>query len=84
MRRATGRRLFSRSSTASGAVTWLRCRSAATDGVDSLVVENDGKAEAIFLHGITAGQNLHVALQAALDETIAGSADSQGHELSAR
>ncbi|HSQ09677.1 MAG TPA: glycine--tRNA ligase subunit beta [Burkholderiaceae bacterium] len=41
-------------------------------GADSLVVENDGKAEAIFLHGITAGQNLHVGLQAALDETIAG------------
>jgi glycyl-tRNA synthetase beta chain len=41
-------------------------------GADSLVVENDGKAEAIFLHGITAGQSLHVGLQAALDETIAG------------
>ena len=41
-------------------------------GVDSLMVENDGKAEAIFLHGITAGQNLHAGLQAALDETIAG------------
>ena len=41
-------------------------------GADSLVVENDGKAEAIFLHGITAGQNLHVGLQAALDEMIAG------------
>ena len=36
------------------------------------MVENDGKAEAIFLHGITAGQNLHAGLQAALDETIAG------------
>jgi glycyl-tRNA synthetase beta chain len=43
----------------------------AGDG-DSLVVESDGKAEAVFLHGVTAGQNLHVALQAALVETIAG------------
>ena len=44
----------------------------ASEGPDSLVVENDGKAESIFLHSITAGQNLHEALQAALDETIAG------------
>lgn len=43
-----------------------------SSGADSLVVENDGKAEAIFLHGVTAGQNLHSGLQAALDETIAG------------
>ena len=44
----------------------------ASEGPDSLVVETDGKAESIYLHSIAAGQNLHVALQAALDETIAG------------
>ncbi|HTN50638.1 MAG TPA: glycine--tRNA ligase subunit beta [Burkholderiaceae bacterium] len=42
------------------------------DGPDALVVEHDGKAEAVFLHGVTAGQPLHVALQAALDDTLAG------------
>ena len=42
------------------------------EGADTLVVENDGKADAIFLNGVTAGQPLHVALQAALDETLAG------------
>jgi glycyl-tRNA synthetase beta chain len=40
-------------------------------GADALVVESDGKAEAVFLHGVTAGQPLHAALQAALDETLA-------------
>ncbi len=42
------------------------------EGPDTLVVEHDGKADAIFLHGVTAGQPLHVALQAALDDTLAG------------
>jgi glycyl-tRNA synthetase beta chain len=42
------------------------------DGADALQVESDGKAEAIFLHGVTAGRPLHAALQAALDETLAG------------
>ena len=42
------------------------------DEACALVVESDGKAESVFLHGVTAGVNLHVALQAALDETIAG------------
>jgi glycyl-tRNA synthetase beta chain len=41
-------------------------------GPDTLVVESDGKAEAVFLHGVTAGLGLHVALQAALEETVAG------------
>ena len=43
-----------------------------SEGPDSLIVENDGKAESIYLHSIATGQNLHVALQAALDETLAG------------
>ncbi|HQR55497.1 MAG TPA: glycine--tRNA ligase subunit beta [Burkholderiaceae bacterium] len=43
-----------------------------SEGPDALIVENDGKAESIYLHSIAAGQNLHVALQAALDETLAG------------
>ena len=43
-----------------------------SEGPDSLIVESDGKAESIYLHSIAAGQNLHVALQAALDETLAG------------
>jgi glycyl-tRNA synthetase beta chain len=41
-------------------------------GQDSLVVENDGKADAVFLHGVTAGQALHVALQVTLEETVKG------------
>ena len=41
-------------------------------GPDALAVENDGKVDAVFLHGVTAGQGLHVALQAALEETVAG------------
>src|SRR5882724_1276728 len=40
------------------------------DGPDALCVENDGKAEAVYLESVAAGQNLLVALQAALDETI--------------
>ncbi len=42
------------------------------EGPDTLVVEHDGKADAIFLHGVNAGQPLHVALQVALDDTLAG------------
>jgi glycyl-tRNA synthetase beta chain len=41
------------------------------DGPDALVVEHDGKAEAVFLDSVAAGQPLVVAVQAALDETIA-------------
>ena len=40
------------------------------DGPDALSVESDGKAEAVYLQSVAAGQNLLVALQAALDETI--------------
>ena len=40
------------------------------DEACALVVESDGKAESVFLHGVTAGVNLHAALQAALDETL--------------
>jgi glycyl-tRNA synthetase beta chain len=42
------------------------------EGPDALVVESDGKADAVFLHGVNAGQGLHAALQAALEETVAG------------
>ena len=40
------------------------------DGPDCLVVESDGKAEALFLKSIAAGQTLIVALQATLEEAI--------------
>src|SRR5207249_1728737 len=40
------------------------------DGPDALSVENDGKAEAVYLQSVAAGQNLLLALQATLDETI--------------
>ncbi|HUL68355.1 MAG TPA: glycine--tRNA ligase subunit beta [Burkholderiaceae bacterium] len=40
-------------------------------GPDALSIENDGKAEAVFLKSIAAGQLLHPALQTTLDETIA-------------
>ncbi len=43
-----------------------------SDGADSLIVESDGKADAVFLNGVTAGQSLHAALQTALDDTVAG------------
>ena len=39
-------------------------------GADALVVENDGKAESVFLKSVAAGQPLILELQAALDETI--------------
>ena len=41
-------------------------------GSDSLVLQGDGTTEAVFLHGVAAGQSLHLALQAVLDETLAG------------
>jgi glycyl-tRNA synthetase beta chain len=43
----------------------------ATDGPDSLVVQSDGKAEAIYLKGLARGASLHTGLQVALDEAIA-------------
>lgn len=42
------------------------------DEACALIVESDGKAESVFLHGVTAGMSLHTALQTALDETLAG------------
>jgi glycyl-tRNA synthetase beta chain len=41
------------------------------EGPDALLVENDGKAEAVFLKSVAAGQPLLAALQTVLDETIA-------------
>ena len=43
----------------------------AEHGADSLVVENDGKADAVFLNGVAKGAALSVSLQAVLDEAIA-------------
>ncbi len=43
----------------------------ARDGADVLVVQNDGKVDAIYLKGIAAGANLRAGLQRALDEAIA-------------
>jgi glycyl-tRNA synthetase beta chain len=40
------------------------------DGPDALTVENDGKADAVFLQSVAAGQLLLAGLQAALDEAI--------------
>ncbi|HXF44683.1 MAG TPA: glycine--tRNA ligase subunit beta [Burkholderiaceae bacterium] len=40
------------------------------DGPDALVVENDGKADAVFLTSVAAGQPLIAAAQAALEEAI--------------
>lgn len=42
------------------------------DGDDTLCVENDGKADAVYLQGVAAGQPLLAALQAALEEALAG------------
>jgi glycyl-tRNA synthetase beta chain len=42
----------------------------ATDGVDSLVVQSDGKADAIYLKGLSAGQDLRAGLQRALDQAV--------------
>lgn len=41
------------------------------EGPDALLVENDGKAESVFLKSVAVGQPLITALQAVLDETIA-------------
>lgn len=40
------------------------------DGTDALVVEHDGKADAVFLHSVAAGQTLVAAAQAALEEAL--------------
>jgi glycyl-tRNA synthetase beta chain len=39
-------------------------------GPDALTVESDGKADAVFLKSVAAGQPLHPGLQSALNETI--------------
>lgn len=41
------------------------------DGADALVVEHDGKAEAVFLHSVASGHTLVTGAQEALDETLA-------------
>jgi glycyl-tRNA synthetase beta chain len=43
----------------------------AEDGPDALVVENDGKADALYLKSIAKGSPLVTGLQDALDETLA-------------
>ena len=43
----------------------------ATTGADRLVLEQDGKTEAMFLTGVAAGSALQAGLQAALDEALA-------------
>jgi glycyl-tRNA synthetase beta chain len=43
----------------------------ALDGPDRLLRESDGKADALFLHSIAKGGELRVALQGALDDTLA-------------
>lgn len=42
----------------------------ATEGADSLVVKSDGKADSIYLKGLSAGHTLRAGLQRALTETI--------------
>ena len=42
----------------------------AEDGPDKLVVQSDGKVDAIYLRGLAVGQYLLVALQSALEESI--------------
>ena len=44
----------------------------AHQGADSLVVQDDGKVQAIFLKGLAAGATLRAGLQQALDSAIAG------------
>ncbi len=39
------------------------------EGPDRLTVENDGKADAVFLQSVAHGQTLHAALQTALEDT---------------
>jgi len=41
------------------------------DAADALVIERDGKADAVFLSSVAQGGTLSVGLQAVLDETIA-------------
>ena len=43
----------------------------AVDGPDSLVVQSDGKADAVYLRGIAIGGTLQVGLEFALNEAIA-------------
>ncbi len=43
----------------------------AKDGSDSLVIQSDGKADAVFLRGLAMGSSLQVGLQSALDESLA-------------
>jgi glycyl-tRNA synthetase beta chain len=43
----------------------------AVDGSDKLVLQSDGKVEAIYLRGLAKGQTLRVALQVALEESLA-------------
>jgi len=42
------------------------------DGPDSLVLEHDGKADAVFLNGVATGSPLSASLQDVLDEALAG------------
>ena len=43
----------------------------AKDGSDSLVVQSDGKADAVFLRGLAPGSSLRGGLQRALEESLA-------------
>ncbi len=43
---------------------------AAQDGPDELLIEQDGKAESVFLRSVAKGQPLHTALQATLDHAL--------------
>jgi glycyl-tRNA synthetase beta chain len=43
----------------------------AKEGSDSLVIQSDGKADAVFLRGLAVGGSLQVGLQSALDESLA-------------
>ena len=43
----------------------------AVDGPDSLVVQSDGKADAVYLRGVAIGGTLQVGLEFALNEAIA-------------
>ncbi|RYZ10493.1 MAG: glycine--tRNA ligase subunit beta, partial [Comamonadaceae bacterium] len=44
----------------------------AIDGPDSLLVQHDGKTDAVYLRGISVGESLQVGLEAALAAAIAG------------
>jgi glycyl-tRNA synthetase beta chain len=43
----------------------------AQDGPDKLVIQSDGKVDAIFLRGLATGSTLAVGLQAAVEESLA-------------